>query len=418
MEKVDVEMLSFDTLYGYLTTEEYEKVEILISFGGSMYLVDTLLYYVSDQNPGITMADTNKLKEIITLANRIYNSTWSAMFDINTGSLDIEKLIKYSKQSRYCIEAAGGFRVATLNEVDEGLVKLCGDEVVELVDSPVVKLSDEEESFINLFTWAITGKWRYYIKAGFECKFTANGKLDEPEIKYILKISKVLNRMCELFEEGKFYDYVIGKLKGIKKLGIYKYPEYASDEVGPDESITFVINQVDKLMPRYKNIAQKRCARLLESRRKGFIKNFTTEEKIMFRKVYIELKHPELNQQKYIDSERTKETKEFCDRIRQGVADGLLDINDFAVKVVGTLSKYSYRHCSEKQRAIIIGAINRIEACRSVEDTTKKIENAIENSEDSFNKEESESGITKAWLGLEGLSDLLGDGVLEDTDGK
>lgn len=394
--------LTFDMLGNIASTDD--MLELSVMLNSSMekpWIVNTMLYYLSDLNPNFSMYEPEIVINLLKFLIDYYNSSWSAFFDISSGDINLEKLIEYHTQHLYKVEAANGWRIATQNEVNEGIFQISGSHVIELKDEPKLKLEESEYKFINLFTWTVTGRWRYFKKSGLEIKFNSENKPTEPDIRYISRNLRVLNRMCELLKTD-YYSSVISKLKDIRKAGNYKYLAYADDEIQVEDKIGFVVNQVAKLMPKNKSPILYECSKILYKNKSKLISSYTVEEKITLRKGYYELKYPDikLNDDK-LDFETMDEIKSLCDRIRQGVGDGLLSDRDFSVKIVTTLTRSGYRRCSDKQKSVLISAIRRIEA---VENTRKQVE--VENPVETNSTEE------PAGFSLANMSDLLGRGML------
>ena len=402
----DSSTLTFDRLAPIVSDEVYTDISIIQNSSiEKPWMVDILMYSLSDLNPGLSMNSAETIESVAKLLVDYYNSSWSAFFDISSGDVIIETLIEHTQQDRFIIDAANGTRVATVNEVNEAIFKKVGDQIIELVNDPVLKLSDSEYKFINLFAWTVTGKWRYYKRAGYTYEFV-NNKLKEPEVRYITRISNVLFRMCELLREDNYYSGIIDKLKNIKKAGNYKYPAYAQDEVTSDEKIIFVIDQLTKMMPRRKNKLLYECNRILYDNKSKPATSYKIQDKITLRKGYYSLKNPddETFSFKADNDKIVAETKELCDTIRSGIADGLFGQNEFAVRIVGTLGKNDYRYCSEKQRRILVEAVNKINLAKHTRKQTSILEDAA-----SEGKQGENAGNN---FSIASMSDLLGRGMI------
>ena len=204
------------------SSDRLQDVESINAYGvNRAWLTDVLLQSLSDSNPCLTGYSNDSIDNIINLLIDFYNSSWDAYFDIASGDVDIEKLLNYTRQDRYTIQAADGIRVATKKEVEEGIYQLYEDSfnngVIQLINQPTIALEDSEVKFLLTFTWAVTGRWRYYKRAGFNCEYSGN-QLKEPEIKYVMSISKVLFRMCELLRDKEYYSHILDTVKQIKRL--------------------------------------------------------------------------------------------------------------------------------------------------------------------------------------------------------
>lgn len=418
-DKIDVSTLSFEYISLYLTDEERANFDNILAMGNYSWLVEELIYTLSDSNPGIAVSLPEKIIKLTNLTTRLHRAMWSPVFDRDNEEFDFEKMVQYTEQTRYVINAAFGERVATESEINEAIFQIVAGEVIHLENKPAVKIDDSEKAFILMVTWALTGYWRYYKAIGLEISFKPSGEVAESIGSVVLRQTKLFDRFCELLENQEYYNGVLDKLRKIKKLGKYKYPGFAQDEVKPDIPISFVINQVVKLMPRYKRGTVYKAYRILESGGKlSTGRELSVENKILLRKALIELKQPgtidktdsEISSKNLESEERIAETKKLCDFIRAGVADGIYSQNEFPIKIVGTLSKRNYRGCSDKQRKFLVEAVNIISFRR------KGAEQA-----DQINKSMEELGIFKETnspdvevFQLDGISDLLGKGLLAD----
>ena len=403
-KKFDTFGLSYIKLYQLISDDQAKEIEtISTSSMEKPWLIDVLLYYLSDSNPLFTMYPQDIVIKLAELMIDYYHSSWSAFFDINNGDIDLRALIEYKQQDRFMIDAANGMRVATKNEVDEGIYNIADSGTIGLVNDPVNKIEDSEYKFICLFLWTVTGLWRYYIRAGYTVEFDTNSKVKEPEIKYISSIRHVLFRMCELLKDDSYYTSIINKLKHIKKLGTYKYPSYAADEVMPDEKISFVINQVERLMTRRKSPLIYECHLILRRASSKSTKSFSTQDKMTLRKGLYELRHPEEFNGEAVEQAEIDEIREMCEKIRQGVINKHLGENEFAVKVASTIMKNNYRRCSAKQRAVLVDAINKIKSNENRAKQTEILNKAIEKNEET----PVDSGFS-----LADMSDLLGKGLM------
>lgn len=408
MGTISTEELRFSNIGACLNQSEY-NILISIANSNTPWLVAECLYAISDFNPASNILPTKDLKELYDMTVRLNKALWMPKYDLDNEKNNIVSLINYYEQPRYCIDAADGSRVATKNEVNEAIVNICVDSMIEIYNKPAVRLEKSQINFINLLMWALTGFWRYYIRVGLKCSFDSNNKVKEAMNTILKDNIAVFNRFCELLEDGSYYINTIEELKRIKKLGPYDYPEYAADEVKPNETIAFVINQVEKIMPKQKGKTLWRCEKLLKDKKYGYIKQYSTDDKIAFRKGYIELRNPGFfdgdDIKARMESEYT-EVKELCEKIKSAVIDGLCDNNEFAVKVASTLIRNNYSRCSQKQKNVLIKAIKDIDEKRKIINSSQKIMEEV-NSIQTKN-------ISTENYSLDNLSDLLGKGLLND----
>lgn len=399
---------TFYKLSEVIDSKRMKEIQIINSVETNRpWLVSLILYHLSDDNPNFSMYETTKVDELASLLIRYYNCSWNVFFDVANGSLDLEKLLQHTSQDRYLIEGDDWSRVATKKEVEEAIYEDYEDyrddnsySIVKLVNKPILKIEEKDVRFLNTLVWTFTGRWRYYIRAGFKCEYNGN-KLKEPEIKYVTNILNVLNRVCELLENPSYLDDIITNIKKIKKAGAYKYPEFANDEVIPREKVVFVVNQLSKLLPKNKSNIQYKAYKILSANKNTPISRYSTEDKLTIRQAYIETKHGITGGEK--EDKEIEEVKTLCDKIRQGSIDGIINYNDFAMKIVRTISANGYRRCSIKQKNILVEAVNRIEIKSK---TNEQIE-TVEKMTEANNTKDSTGGI----FSIAGISDLLGRGM-------
>ena len=369
--------LTFNKVYDLISGDASESQFRGIS-GSVMerpWIVDALLRGVSDINPFLTMYSEEQIKEMVVLVILCYYSMFNAFFSVSSGDVKLEELVKKTRQNRYTVNASNGKRVATSGEVSEGIYYVVNDYTVKLVDEPTLFLTEKEEKFIWMMTWALTGRWRYFIQAGYNVKYE-NGVLAEPEIKYIWSVRNVIYRMCELLTSSDMYPDIVEKLREIKKAGTYKYPDYADDEIHLTDGITFVVNQLNKMMPRYRSGVLAECSRIMYRNKSIAPSSYSTEEKMKLREGYYCLLHPDNSEESAKNDEFIETNRKLCDKIREAVGDGLLENTDFAVKVATTITKNNYRFCSDKQRNVLVDAISRSDKARESKETKQKAEEA------------------------------------------
>lgn len=401
--------LTFNHLGEMVSNELVQNVkDIYLSNIDKPWIVRAITVGLSDTNPFLRMYTRDSIIKMIKLLSKLNTSMFQNFFDISSGDIDPEKLLKYTSYDCYKIEATNGLRIATQNEVDEAIYQYFGDKVIKLINEPIMALDNKELTFFNTFTWAVTGYWRYYIKAGFECSYNGNS-LKEPEINYIMKISNVLFRMCQLLDEG-YCNTIIDKIKHIKRLGKYSYPKYAEDEVYPDEKFVFVFNQIKKIMPYKKNSEQMKVLSIIKRNRNMNINSYSTEDKLFIREVYCNIKYNKDTKENEYDASKVIEIKNLCDIVIQGTTDGFISSNEFVFKIIETLKKNGYRKCSDKQKSIIIEAINKINTAKKSKEQIEAINKVVaENKGDT-----SEINADSDSFNIAGMSDLLGKGIMLD----
>ena len=219
--------------------------------------------------------------------------------------------------------------------------------------------------------------------------------------------------MCELFEEDTYCDSVINKLKSIKKIGKYKYPSYADDEVNANLSVAFIVNQLPKMIPNWKTNNVFKCSNLLKKYGSN-ISKMTTEDKLILRKGYFELKYPNIFNNTVVEenTDASNNLKDICDKIRKGAADGILSNNDFALKIAFTLSKSGYTKCSDKQLNVLNIALNKIDKAKVKNARVEEVNRII--SDANANKDNEETSSSEEIFSIANMSNLLGKGLMGD----
>ena len=164
------------------------------------YLMVELLKLIADDSPyvGITAGDRQKL--LLALMAH-YDLVWDKHVIDN---VNMDRLIKWSRDTIYYVDAFKGNRVATEKEVENGVVGLKPKTVWLFGDA------DGEEIYkqLNIMQWSINGRLRYYKEAGFEYTWKDNGPV-ETFFELFLNSSKTMSGLYStLRTEGKFESIV------------------------------------------------------------------------------------------------------------------------------------------------------------------------------------------------------------------
>lgn len=407
---------SYDKISSILTTDEDRKNLASIQFNmmPKCYLINSLRYIISDQNPLINNIKDTILKKLFNMAVEYNRITWVNYIDITENKIDLDKLLTYSKRSIYHIKTYDGFRVATENEVEAGLM--------ELEDFPQKVISDDVYEKAVVYLWTLTGYVRYYRELGFEVNYDAEGNKVESDYELIIKAGVKIREMLDWMADQKNFDMMIRQLKAAKKSGKYKYPKLAVDEIVPDVSIKQLVFNLNKEMP-YKVYGELfKAKKLLEKAKNTPRYKFTTEEKILIRRAYYNMTHPETNNEvAQAESERQIKIREKCEAILEGKNTGLLPSNHFAFKIIGTLKNSNYKFCSKKQESIIDDAVNRMKINANKRDEMIKMNQALntmtdqdKNSDNGNSTRDNNEKSSDGQLDLTSLSDILGDGLMEN----
>ena len=359
------------------------------------WLTNELFATISDQCPSMSMFSNERVIKAAKIGTRFYNASFQLMMNMSMKKLDLETLMNFTQQDRYCINAVNGVRACTNKEVEEAIVFMDDNEEINTIfNNPSVKLDDKEVKLIRLLTWAMTGRWRYYIAAGYPNPYV-NGSLRYLPAHYIIDLEDHIELMCKRLDEGKCDD-VIDKIRRIRKLGKYKYTDYAADEVVADVPISYVINQVSKLMTKNRDTILKRCFYLTKSY--GFdLKKYSTEDRITMRKGYLILTNPEKSPLTEEDKVNIEELKDIIAQIKKGVEARILKEDSIYNKIAFTIASNNYRFCSDKQKQVLLDGI-------------KIIENHDKNDNTNFVKAIAGDTPGTDGFGVSNLSSLLGAG--------
>lgn len=356
----------------------------------TIWIIQAILYSLSDNFYPLKGIEPEIIAMLARMIVHFYKSSLKVSLDA-TIDFDFEEMMKYKERPVYYVDIEGTYREASISEVESGLL--------ELVNIPEKALDDTSEKMMNLLSWAVTGRYKYFINAGHTCTYKDN-KLVETDCQQIIAAASDIRKLSDWLDEDVGYENAKKALLRMKKLGKYKYQSVVSNEIKEDCSITYIVYYLGNNMPfRVKGDLFK-CKKILEARKNKRYLKFSTEEKITLRKGYKELldiKNGCVNKEE-ASAEILDDIKELCSTIKQGVADGLLPENDFSLKVIFTVDKSGYTKCSVRQRQILVEACNKIGLAKGKNEQTKLIKDRTSGSED---------------ISIGNLSDLLGEGLLE-----
>lgn len=406
VEKAEVytEGLKYETLWeemagkglGDLCKEFLAKLAVKVD---KPWILEALELGLSDMNTALITYSDAVLENLVKTYIRFDTACWSTYFDVAERKEKFANLLEYTQRDRYTIEAAEGVRVATATEVNEAIFETIGGREIKLVNSPDLTLSEKDFKLLNTIAWLFSGRWRYYLKAGFECEFF-KGKLKRPEMEYIISMLPVINRVCELFEQtnGQVYYDLEEKLRHIKKAGKYKYPDFATDEVVPTFKIAYVYVQLKKMLDRRKKAYDHfgKCSYLVKEKN---LNELSTEDKLLLREYYLYLTNPGYRPANPEEVARAEKVMDICKELGQLIDNGAVSKQAFAVKVMTTLIGKKGRFASDKQINILVEAI----------DKAKREQEAIKiHAEAQSNAGEQK----KSEFSLSAMSDMLGKGIV------
>lgn len=375
------------TLQRLLNDED--DIKLLLSLANDKLdkpvLICKIIDLLSDGNKIINSMNEARALSLFRLAKEYFNVCWGIYLDASMGGTGLDKLIQYSENIIYHVYAPNGLRVATVNEVKNG--------VEELVAKTTQIFTEEEAEYLNLLLWTFNGQLRYYKKAGLSYKYT-NGKLDDTDYQLVCRAGQKLRGMIDWLSIGGNYERAIASLKLAKKASKYKYPTFAQDETTCEISPKQIIYLCKtKILGKGITEAQTETKRILFKIDKDNYKPLPHDIACM-RKAYSEVLNGVVDNP-YRQMDNT--IADLCKRLEDGLKNGLLDKNNFAFKILDTVKKSG--RCSDKQLAILLKAGEDLQDIINKNSKTKKLEDA-NNSDESMQE-------------LLQLSEALGTGALE-----
>lgn len=308
------------------------------------YMLNEIGDFISDTSPLLrSISDKNKIA-LVSLMKKYYDST-SITFLTDTNVL---KQIKNASRDIYSIKAASGIRIATKREVEEG--------AIGLIKKTEYIIGEEKYKLLHLLGWTITGHLSYYREAGYEYKYSKEYGLEDNIYDMILRASQGIQSMMDWVSSESFdRDMSIIKTQAKDK---YVYPEYAPDEIYSSPSVKQLVYYIKCNIQ--KGSKNERCRKALYLALKND-KQRTPEDISYLREVYTDVVNGRLIENKV---EEDSELKEHCQTLLKAKQDGLLNENEFVFKIIGSVEKYGYSKCSEKQYKIIIEALNKLEKAK------------------------------------------------------
>lgn len=401
---------SYDTLNSLLQSDDDKTkiAELQFNMMPKCHLVNSLSFLLSDQNPLInTIKEANK-RSLLNMAHEYSRVAFGIYSEIESGDLNIQTLLDYYKRPIYYVKTIDGYRVATEDEVEAG--------ILELEDIPQYAVDREVYEKLITFMWTLTGFAKYYKELGYTLTYTDSGERIESDYDMIVQAGQNIKDLVDWLDNPSEFDVAIRQLKASKKAGKYRYPKMAVDEITPDTSIKQIIFNLNKEMP-YRVFGELAKAKnILYKMKKTPRYKMTTEEKILLRRAYYNMTHPEAKAEvAQAESERQVLIRDKCKVILDGKATGLIPQNHFAFKIIGTLKTNNFKFCSKKQETILDDAITKIKLNANKRDEMIKLNQTLmNNDESSKDTDSSEKAESSSGMGLVNLSDILGSGMMEN----
>lgn len=350
------------------------------------FLLKETVNMLSDESPYLNIiSDTNKVL-LVNMIKQLYDSCMHIYFE----DLDLDKFIKQGKLILYKVDAPNGLRLATSNEIANG--------VKELVGEYFYPCGEEDYKKMCLLNWTFNGRKFFFTEAGFKLTYTSNKETKET-LYDMIQMSA--HNLKDLFVWASIYDNIESAISKIKKLKSgYKYASYEKDEIEETISIKQLIYNIDKQFPRNSDNPEYRKAIALMIKGKTNIKNLSPLDVAYMRKVYYK-RALDTNTKK--PDEVNEQLKSECETLLKERYKGKIKPDHFVYNIITTLKNKNYKYCSVKQYNIIKSALDIIK--EEKEDTNNNmmvlddtvIDEAIKNNENN---------------NIENISDQLGEGLL------
>ena len=332
--------MTFKKLKEYLDSSDCKLVDSIYSDNLDKPVLITMIGDIlADSSPYHSMMKPDNILKLFRLSKEYFNTCYGYYLDASMGGDKLDKLIEYSENVIYHVYAEKGYRVATANEVKNGVAQL---------DKQVTKAFDQDkEEYLNLLLWTFTGYLRYYGKAGLTYNYE-NGKPADLPYDLIIRAGQKLRGMIDWLAVRGNYERAIATLKLSKKASKYKYPTFAEDE------IKAAISAKQVMFICKTNIIGKGATDVQAEAKKIVFKAENSDYRptpydvAIMRRAYDELQSGNYEQPK---SNIPEEIQVVMDRIQLGVDKGYLPKNDFSLKIIESVKKYG--RCSDKQLKIM-----------------------------------------------------------------
>lgn len=369
---------NFNTLRKLFTNDadEFDRFVSIVSNIENSELITFASNYLSDTNISVHNISSEMKIDLVKLINSYYDSCSDLiLFD----DIDLEKLFNASVEDIYYVNASDGLRVATVKEVENG--------VLGLTIMKNYTIGVDKHRLLALLLWTITGNVKYFRSAGFDYEHKIINNINYGMIKIAYA---ELQDMIKWVSSKNFKDDTI-KLKSVIKRGKYKYPDFAYDEIKANMTVKQLMYYLGKNLPRKsddKNV--KRAWHLILSVQNGRKYKLSPMDISLLRSLSANLNS--LN--------RTNDKlKRECEEILKAGQDGIISTNSFVFKIINTLKANEYKKVSTKQYNIIKDALDRIQSAKQNQKIT---ESRIDELDDTDEDDD---------LSLVAISDNLGNGV-------
>lgn len=271
-----------------------------------------------------------------------------------TGKPRLEKLMESEVSVVYYVQAANGRRIATVNEVKNGVKEL----EPEFQDC----FGEEERQYIYTLLWTFTGLIRFYTKTGLSVSYT-NDTINENDVQLIIKAGQKLRGMIDFFSGPGDFPDIEDKLKKFRKMSAYKYPTFAEDEIVSNISFKqdYFVCREELSKAGAVTDAQREARRLIFIH-DNYKYKFLPHDMAVIRQVAYELRNSVVSAK--VVRGKTRELPhdvvDLISKLDKGRESGAFrPKSDFVFKVMDTVRKYG--KCSPKQLAILQEAVDKMD---------------------------------------------------------
>lgn len=321
-------------------------------------LIGMLKDILDDDSSYKSILSDSVKKSLIRLLRR-YISACSIAFQ---SKARIERLLKYAKSEIYYITTVNGKRVATVSEINNGAIGL------ELQSKDIIP--DHIRKRLYVLLWTLTGNPKHFISAGNKLDFKDKQWVVKSDYEMIKQCADSLNEMISAFEQDPdWFESTMFRLNAQYKLGTYKYPQSASDEVTCNDTVKTMLFRLKRGLQEVGFVDDKVVRRAYTLVNRYYEEPYKLKplDISLLREVYNKIQDGTYTQKpvqtpnQKQDTERV-ELREQCREIEMGVSANKLSKNHFALKIIETIRKTNYSKCSDKQRSILDDAIRIIKA--------------------------------------------------------
>lgn len=382
-----MEIKDFQNVTSSLSDEQRNKFKNIISDGTPKTdLMVNVLELLEDRGPYSKRLSEQNKDSLVRLLINYTDSCWPIYFE----GVRLEPLFPYMQTYIYHIQAEKGYRVATISEVENGVIGL----IAEVKDN----IPSKDQQMLKLLQWTFDGGWRNYKSAGFKVSFNDDHTLATTYLQMLKQAATEINDLIDYMTEGKQFDYAVATLRKAKRNGAYKYPAFAFDEVKPDMSIKRLVFSLKNTLPKGSSNPDVRrawriildCekrAKMRQSRRNGAVERdiycFEPYEVSFLRKLLLDLNE---HASSYSDSIKNQVEnssvsdglREDCEKLIDGRNRHLIKSDHFVFKIIETLSSRGYRSVSPKQKKVIDSALRELEIASRAKDNQEKMRENVE----------------------------------------